>query len=170
MPGHALEWSHGKPRSTVRVDEVPALPTAPAEPFQDATTGRFLKGNRAARRRQLKVRAEGIATLDPSRAPSWMIPHIAHGKPYIGALLTTLEGRPALHPLAGDCADAHVMYRALLALALATDDAKERASLLSEARGWLREHRTTLATIASLAGDIQPPTPDATPWLEAGDK
>jgi hypothetical protein len=127
--------------------------------MQDAATGRFVKGNRAHRRRQLKVRAEGISTLNPAKVPTWMRPHVETGAPYTCALLGMLEGKPALFPLAGDCSDAHVMYRALLALALDADP-KDRGSLLSEARGWLREHRTALATLSALAGDLKLPTPN----------
>jgi hypothetical protein len=93
------------------------------------------------------------------------------GAAYTRALLTMLQERPALFPLAGDCADAHALYRGLLSLALASEDAKERAALLTEARGWLREHRTSLATLSALAGDIElPPPGDATPWLVADEK
>lgn len=154
-----LEQSHGRTRVVLR--EVPALPAEDAAPTKDATTGRFLPGNRMHRRRQLKARAEGIATLNPARAPSWLKPHIDRGASYVVALLGMLEGKPALHPLAGDVADAHVVYRATLALALDAEDAKTRASLMSEARAWLREHRTALATLSALAGNLQLPDPDA---------
>jgi hypothetical protein len=52
-------------------------------------------------------------------------------------------------------------------LGLAVDaEPKARTAFLSEARGWLREHRTTLATLSALAGDIElPPPGDQTPWL-----
>ena len=172
MPsGVSLEQSHGKPRLTVRADEVPALPAADAVPMQDAKTGRFLKGNRAHRRRQLKSRADGLSTLNPARVPSWMRPHVEQGASYIVALLGMLEKKPALHPLAGDVADAHAMYRALMTLALAAEHVKDRMALLTEARGWLREHRTSLATLSALAGDMKLPTPDdATPWLVPDEK
>jgi hypothetical protein len=71
-----------------------------------------------------------------------------------------LDGKDALHPLAGDCADAHVMYRAMLGLTVQAEDAKTRAALSAEAKGWLREHRTALATLSSLSGDMKLPTPD----------
>jgi hypothetical protein len=128
--------------------------------MHEGASHRFAKGNQAYRLRQLKVRAEGLATLNPATAPSWMKPHIEQGATYTRALLVMLDGRPALFPLAGDCADAHAMYRGLMGLAMATEDAKERAGLLSEARGWLREHRTALATLSALAGDIKLPGVD----------
>jgi hypothetical protein len=31
---------------------------------------------------------------------------------------------------------------------------------MSEARGWLREHRTALATLAAMAGGMKLPEPD----------
>jgi hypothetical protein len=81
-----------------------------------------------------------------------------------------LQERPALFPLAGATADAHALYRAHVALALATADTKERGQLMTEARGWLREHRSNLATLAALAGSIAIPTPPDVPWLEADTK
>lgn len=161
MPTNALEWSHNRVRQAIRTDEGGPMPDAEQSgPMNDPATGQFVKGNRAYRRRQLKQRAEGIATLNPAKAPSWMRPHLETGAPYIVALLGMLDGKPALHPLAGDCADAHVMYRACLALALEAAEARERASLMSEARGWLREHRTALATLSALAGGMKLPEPD----------
>ena len=169
MPKLALETSHGRTRSVVRVDEGATLPeSVESAPTNDPTTGRFLLGNRAYRRRQLRARAEGIATMNPARVPTWMRPHVEHGRPYTAALLALLDGKPALHPLAGDVADAHVMYRATLALALEAEDGKARAALMSEARGWLREHRASLATLSAIAGDIRLPAPDVDPlakWM-----
>jgi hypothetical protein len=158
--GLALEWSHGKPRAIVRVDETTPIDAAASEPTQDPTTGRFLPGNRMHRRRQLVKRAKGIATLNPATAPTWLRPHIEQGAPYVSDLLRMLEGRPELHPLAGDVADAHVMYLGMRTLALQTDDKRERAQLLTESRAWLREHRSCLATLAALAGDVKLPEPN----------
>ena len=158
--GNAIEWSHGRARPVVRVDEAPALPSDDSPPMHDGKTGRFIPGNRAYRRRQLVRRAEGIATLDPHRVPSWLKPHVKQGAGYVKALLALLEGKPALYPLAGDLGDAHVLYRATLALALGEDDPKTRAALMGEARGWLREHRAALATLSALAGGMKLPEPD----------
>jgi hypothetical protein len=158
--GLAIEWSHGRPRITLRADETTPVTSEESAPMNDPKTGRFLPNNRAYRRRQLKARADGIATLNPAKVPTWMRPHVETGAPYILALLGMLEGKPALHALAGDCADAHVLYRATLALALDAEDAKTRAVLMSEARGWLREHRTALATLSALAGGMKLPEPD----------
>jgi hypothetical protein len=165
MPnGNTNEWSNGRVRNITRADEVKAPETPPSPASHKAqtaamkTSGRdFAPGNQAWRIGQLKRRAEGLATLNPAKVPTWMRPHVEHGAPYIAALLGMLEDKPALHPLAGDCADAHCMYRGLMALALAAEDAKTRAALMSEARGWLREHRTALATLCSLAGGLQLP-------------
>jgi hypothetical protein len=168
--GVTLEQSHGKPRLTVRVDEVPPLPSSDAPPIHASGSKRFAKGNQAWRLRSLRRRADGLSTLNPARCPAWMRPHVEAGAPYTVALLAMLEGKPALHPLAGDVADAHCMYRALMALALEAESAKDRGALLAEARGWLREHRTALATLSALAGDMKlplPPDGTGTPWLEA---
>jgi|HubBroStandDraft_5_1064220.scaffolds.fasta_scaffold354071_2 hypothetical protein len=168
--GIALEQSHGKPRLTVRVDEVPPIAPSESTPVHTPGTTRFGKGNQAWRLRQLKDRADGLSTLNPARCPSWMRPHVEQGASYIVALLGMLEKKPALHPLAGDVADAHAMYRAMVTLALAAEHVKDRMAMLSEARGWLREHRTSLATLSALAGDMKLPTPeDATPWLTTSD-
>ena len=155
--GVSLEESHGRPRLVVRVDEVPPLPSSDAPPMTDPKTGRFLPGNRAHRLRQLKRRAAGIATLNPVRVPSWLRPFVEQGASYVVALLSMLDGKPALRPLAGDCADAHAMYRATLSLAVAAEFPKDRAALMAEARGWLREHRTALATLSALAGGMRLP-------------
>lgn len=164
-----LEWSHGRIRPTVRTENTTAPAAVDADAKREAETGRLGKGNTLWRRRQLKRRAEGIATLNPSKVPTWMRPHVQGGAPYIVALLGMLEGKPALHALAGDCADSHVVYRALLSLALGTDDPRARATLLGEARGWLREHRTALATLCALAGGLELPSPkQPMPWFEEG--
>ena len=161
MPTIDLEQSHGRTRTALRLDQGATPPTAAdAEPLNAPGTGRFVKGNRGHRRRQLKARAEGIATLNPSKVPTWLRPYVEAGRPYTVALVAMLDGKPALHALAGDCADAHCVYRATLGLALAEENAKDRAALMSEARGWLREHRTALATLAALAGGMQLPAPD----------
>ena len=164
--GLATEWSHGRVRAVVRADEStpPKTPETPAshKPKTQAqkTSGRdFAPGNQMWRLGQLKRWSEAISTLNPDRAPSWLRPFVEQGAPYITALLSMLEGKPALHPLAGDCADAHVMYKATLSLAVAAEEPKARAALMSEARGWLREHRTALATLSALAGDLQLPAP-----------
>jgi hypothetical protein len=157
--GTALEWSHDRVRTTVRSDEVTAPESAASVPIHAPGTTRFGKGNQAWRRRQLKQRAAGIATLNPAKVPTWMRPHVELGQPYIASLVALLADKPALHPLAGDCADAHVVYRALLTLAIATEESRTRAALLSEARGWLREHRTAMATLCALAGGLRLPAP-----------
>jgi hypothetical protein len=105
--------------------------------------------------------------MNPATVPSWMRPHVVLGAPYTLALLAMLDGKPALHALAGDASDAHVMYRATLALGIQSEHPKERASLLSEARGWLREHRAALATLSALAGNLRLPVPDPSRALAA---
>jgi hypothetical protein len=179
MPnGLALEFSHERVRATTRAAEVKDSPAAQPAPALHAEKGTrspggnpgrpFAKGNkgrqlRADKERELKGQTQGIASLNPTTAPVWLRPHVETGMPYILALLALLEGKPALHALAGDCADAHVMYRATLALATTAEDTRGRAKLMSEARGWLREHRTALATLCALAGALTLPEPDAAP-------
>lgn len=154
MSGDDFEWSHGKPRpKTPRLlghdAGVPPLPKAEdAAPIKDAKTGRFLKGNQAHRRRQVKEKAKGISTLNPERCASWMRPFVEGGGKYALALLTRIGSDDVLARLAGDVADAHTVFRALIALG-----AKGDAEALREARHWLREHRSALTTLVKLAGD-----------------
>lgn len=183
MPnGLHLEESHERTRVVLRVDEVRPLesPQSPAmhvEPSPQSAgeprrPGRkFAKGNLAWRLRQAEqLKQTGIATMNPANAPPWLRPHIELGAPYIAALYALLAGKEALHPLAGDTADAHVMYRACLALAVSAETAKERSAMMAEARGWLREHRTALGTLSALSGGMKLPEPtiDLTAALEAG--
>lgn len=162
--GPKLEWSHGRPRVTQRRPSdggPPALPeAADPEPMKDATTGRFLPGNRAYRRRQVKERARGIATLDPKRCASWLRPFVEGGASYGCDLLQRFPD-PALARLVGDTADARTVYRALLHLAAQGD-----TEALKEARAWLREHRSCLSTLSALSGDGRAADGDeAAPWV-----
>lgn len=148
--GPKLEWSHGRARITqVRPSDggPPALPEAgPAEPMQDAKTGRFVPGNRAYRRRQVRERAKGIATLDPKRCASWLKPFVDGGATHGLELLQRFTD-PALTKLVGNVADAHTVYRALLHLAAQGD-----TEALKESRAWLREYRSCLSTLSALSG------------------
>jgi hypothetical protein len=152
--GLTLEWSHGKRRPSARTagGDVPALPPIPAEdsaPTNDPTTGRFQKGNRAYRRRQLKERARGIATLNPKACPSWLSPFVAEGARLAAELSQRFPDDAALRPLIGAAVDAWVLYRALLALGAQGD-----GEALKESRAWMREHRSLLATISGMAGEL----------------
>jgi hypothetical protein len=149
-----LEWSHGRRRPTARTaagDAVPALPpkTEDAAPYKDPKTGRWLKGNGAARRRQVKSRAKGIATLNPSHVPSWLTPHVTAGVAMLGELVHRFPDDAALRPLIGAAVDAWTVYRALLVLGVNGD-----GDALKESRAWLREHRAAMATISALAGEL----------------
>jgi len=130
--------------------------------MKDAKTGRFLPGNRAYRRRQVRERAKGITTLDPKRVASWLTPFVAGGAEHGLELLQRFPD-PALARLVGNAADAHTVYRALLHLAAQGD-----SQALGEARAWLREYRSCLATLSALSagGHTDPDGSDA-PWLEA---
>ncbi len=101
--------------------------------------------------------ATGIVTINPATAPSWLRAPAEQGAAYVADLLALLQGKDVLHHLAGDVADAHTMYRAALALAVRAKNPKKRTAYMSEARGWLREHRTALATLSALAGDLTLP-------------
>lgn len=155
-PKSAFEWSHGKrrvkaPRVLGHDDGVKPLPAPESEdaaPMKDPKTGRFVPGNRAHRRRTLKRKQDGIATLNPARCQSWLRPHVMAGTTYALKLLSRVKHDEALLELAADVADAHTMYRALMSLAAQGD-----ADALREARQWLREHRTALATLSGLAGE-----------------
>jgi hypothetical protein len=127
----------------------PLPPAEASAPFQDATTGRFLPGNRAARRRQVKERSKGIATLNPKTVPSWMTPHVAQGVTLLGELVARFPDDAALRPLIGAAVDAWVVYRALLCLGAAGD-----GEALKESRAWLREHRAAMATLSGMAGEL----------------
>lgn len=146
-----IEPSHGRPRVITRRPSDGGTPALPPEsagdtaPTRNPKTGRFVPGNRAYRRRALARRIRGVATLDPGRCQSWLTPHVREGAQYA----MELAGRftdPALTRLVGDTADAHTIYRALLALGAAGD-----AKALTEARAWLREHRSCLRELAALA-------------------
>ena len=149
-----LEWSHGKRRATARTaaGDVPALPPVAEDPSPttDPKTGRFLPGNRMHRRRQVKERARGIATLNPKACPSWLSPFVADGVRLAGEFAQRFPDDPALRPLLGAAVDSWVVYRALLALGAQGD-----GQALSEARAWLREHRAAIATLAALAGEVK---------------
>lgn len=93
--GAAIEMTKRKLRPVVRLDEVTMPTAADAAPTNDPTTGRFVKGNRAHRRRQLKSRARGIATMNPATAPTWLRPFIEQGAPYVTSLLEMLGERPS---------------------------------------------------------------------------
>ncbi len=148
-----LEWSHGRRRPTARDagGQIPALPpaSAPSAPMQDPHTGRFLPGNRAHRRRQVKERAQGIASLNPTAVPSWLSPHVRQGVSMLGELVQRFPDDPALRPVLGATCDAWVMYRALLALGAAGD-----GEALKESRAWLREYRALTTTVSALAGEL----------------
>ena len=151
----SLEWSKGRRRPSTRTPsgDRPALPpadTADAPPMHDKATGRFLPGNRAHRLRQVKERAKGISTLDPAKCPSWLSPYVREGVRVAADFVTRFPDDPAIAPLLGSTVDAWVVFRALLALGAAGD-----GQALTEARGWLREHRACIATLAALAGDLK---------------
>lgn len=167
-----LEMSHGRPRATLRPDEVPALPVpVGTEAVRDAVTGRFVKGNRASKARTAKrlAKESALLGLDPTKVAPWLAPLVGHAQRYAAQLSATIPQTPALGALAGDAATAEAVYRGLLALA--TTGETIDVSILSEARAWLREHRTVVATLSALARQETPTTGGeaAAPWLVAAD-
>lgn len=127
----------------------PKKPKKPKQPWQDPVTGKITDGRSAllaARRRRLVQQASGVATLDSTRCESWLLPHVTDGAAYAYELLGRITD-PALARLAGATADAHTMFRGMLALAASGD---KKAT--SEARAWLREHRACLRELAVLSG------------------
>jgi hypothetical protein len=129
--------SHLRPE-TSRVRDMPSTPdTAVTAPDRDSKTGRFVPGNRAARRRALKRMGRDLAWLNPDNCELWVRPYIAAARQHAGDLLADLRVEGALaSPLAEECASARLAYRALLALGLAGDH-----KALEQARAWLRESR-----------------------------
>ncbi len=140
-----------------------ALPESEeSTPIHAPGTTRFGKGNRAWRRRALKVRQEGIAGLDPARCASWLSPFVKDGRAYALTLMSRFPD-PALARLVGATCDASVMYRALLQLAAQGDK-----DALGESRAWLREHRACLRELAALAGMVSSEADGAdVPWMVA---
>src|SRR5262249_11530622 len=126
----------------------------PAEPMKDAKTSRFLPGNRAYRRRQVKERAKGISTLNPRACPSWLSPYVADGAELATELVERFPDDPAPRPLIGATVDAWPASRAPLGLGAAGD-----RETLKEARAWLRKHRSALATLAALARELREDEP-----------
>jgi len=158
----AVNTSHGRPRVELRRPSdggTPALPaTEDAAPERDATSGRWVKGNRAARRRTLKRLASGISTLNPTAVAPWLQPSVREGVSYAMELAARFPD-PALARLVGAAADAHAVYRGLLAQGAAGD-----AQALTDARAWLREARATLRELCALAGITKPAEDEPDPW------
>lgn len=147
-----IQFSHGRPRTELRRPTdggTPALPppenTVLAAPIQDGKTGRFVKGNQAARRRRLKEKAEGVHTLNPERCESWLKPFVELGVKH-GVDLLNRFSDPILAPLAGATADALIVYKGLIALGAGGD-----AMALREARAWLKEYKGCVRELCALA-------------------
>lgn len=167
-PAH--EKSQGKYRAKsprilghgTKVQPIPAREETAAE--RDGR-GRFVPGNSANRHKQAKAMAKrgGVMTINPAKCAAWLAPHVKDGQGYAVDLIKRVPD-PVLARLAGDVADARAVYRALLALAAEeTQDASARLDALREARAWMREHRTGLATLSALAG-AKPAGGDADPF------
>lgn len=148
----AVETSHGRPRVALRRPTdggTPALPPpAEAAPERDTTTGRFVAGNRAGRRRTIKRLARGISTLNPTAVAPWLQPSVREAIAHAVDLAERFPD-PALTRLVGATADAHAVFRGLLVLGAQGD-----AKALAEAKAWLREYRASVRELAALAGVV----------------
>jgi hypothetical protein len=146
--------SQGRTRTqNYRPDEMPPSPstalTAIAAPNHDPATGRFVAGNRAQRRRQIKACAKGFTTLDPSKCDPWLRPFVALAIEQATDMIEALPVQStALSALAADVATARAVYLGLLQLG-ATGDPKA----LDESKGWLREYRQGLLALKGMAND-----------------
>ncbi len=162
-----VNWSHDRPRVELGRASHGAVSPMPlsteSTPVHEPGTTKFGKGNQAYRRRMVKRKANGIATLDPARCASWLTPFVKDGQRYAAELMGRYPD-PALARLVGATCDAHTMSRALLSLAAQNDK-----DALGESRAWLREHRACLRELAALAGMVggAGAPADPTPWLTA---
>jgi hypothetical protein len=147
-----IQMSHGRLRTELRRPTdggTPPLPppenTVLAVPIQDAKTGKFIKGNQAARRRRLKEKADNLQTLNPAKCESWLQPYatasVKHGLDLIDRF-----SDPILAPLAGATADALSFFRGFAALAAAGD-----IVAVGHARAWLKEYRGCVRELCALA-------------------
>ena len=154
-------WSHGRPRVELRRPSdggTPPIPeSAESVPMNDENTGRFLPGNRAHRRRQLKASADALSTLNPAKCASWLAPFVRDAIDE-GMVLLARYPDPALSRLVSATANAHAMHKGLLVLGASGD-----VTAAKEARAWLAEYRAChreLAALAGTKGPRRPETPD----------
>jgi hypothetical protein len=123
----------------------------------EARTGRFAKGNRAAKRRTMKASAPIIVGLDPDNCEPWLRPFAKLAGEHAAALVGEMRIESnTLSGLAIDTAAAMAIYRGLLSLGAQGD-----RKALAEARAWLRETRQNIITLTSLVGDEAKPAPKA---------
>lgn len=150
-----VEKSHGKrrPRTPRPGEHAMTAATVSAGPFKDASTGRFLPGNQAARLGALK-RVRSLVTLNPAACAPWVRPFVVRAHTEVLELVAEMgaEGSASLSGFAEDAADAHAMYRALMAIALAEGtDPKVASEARSEARAWMKEHRQSVLSLRAEA-------------------
>ena len=117
----------------------PPPKTGVAAPFKDASTGRFVKGNKAAKRKRLKKVAGRLGALDPATAAPWLRPWILEAREHAAKLLADLPFQTEeLSAVAVELAEARAMRAALMRLA---SDGEGDDEARVEARHWLREAR-----------------------------
>jgi hypothetical protein len=146
-----IQRSHGEARpQNYRADEMPPKPaTEPTGADKDPHTGRFVKANRAARRRKLKALAKHLPGLDPDKCAAWLAPSARLAGEHAGRLIGELPAQTAaLNALAADTAIALAVHRGLLSLGAQGD-----MEALAEARAWFREHRQSVLALTGLSRD-----------------
>ncbi len=159
-----VEKSHGKrrPRAPRPGEHAEIRNAVLAAPLRDPVTGHFLRGNKAGRLRTLKSLGT-LATLDPAACAAWVRPYVELVQVEASALVeeTGAEESESLKGFAVAAADAHAMYRALMAIALAPDTPADKATeARSEARAWLKEHRQSLLSLRAEARAGVPERPE----------
>lgn len=135
------------------------MPAPPPPELARRANGQFGPNNKAAARRALKRVAKGVTTLNPDACAPWLARHVDLAARH-GLDLATRVDDATLNALCGAAADALAIYRGLVTLG----DPKS----LTEARGWLREYRTCLVTLAHLAATRKDERPDyGAEWAKA---
>lgn len=135
-----IETSQGKRRVTNH--RLPRFPkSAISAPDHDPKTGRFVKGNRAGRRKRRDALIKAGKTLswfDAEQVEVWLRPLIEDARNHASQLISELHEQTALlAPMCEELASARLIYRGLLSMGIAGDKVA-----LREARSWLRECRS----------------------------
>ena len=141
----SVESSHGKrrPRAPRPGEHAEIRNAVLAAPLRDPATGHFLPGNKAGRLRTLKSLGT-LATLDPTQCAAWVRPYVELVQMEASALVeeSGAEDSESLKGFAVAAADAHAMYRALMAIALAPETAALTA-IAAPQRGTRMAERAT---------------------------
>ncbi len=146
-PKITIEQSKGRARAVLRGEPI-ALPASAPEPARDER-GRVLPGNKLARRKGLKKRADanGLTTVNPDACPPWLEPHARIGARYAVALADRFDAHndPLTLALIGHAANAKTAADAFYSLGAAGDQDAWKLSLK-----WAQEHRLLAVTLSAL--------------------